>query len=236
MASFPSLFDRTKEFELFDDFVHLHDWWLAVNDGASGTNTLDDAHGGQYTVKTAGADNDYHFLTSDAESWKFQSGKPLQFEARFKLVEGATNVQNFVFGLSDDASATLLGADGAGPTASYDGALFFKTDGSLALQFESSNAGTQATNTSMLTMVSGQWYRIGFTFDPNDGTTGVLRPWAYDETAGVLYNNGGKSSDDWAQNITLSGLEEMRLVFGVKAGSATAEVLTVDYIGVRATR
>jgi hypothetical protein len=204
-------------FELFDDFFHVADMWTLVNDGATGTNTLNDAAGGTYSLVTAGADNDYHYLASDAENFLFAANKPLWFEARVRLTEAATNASNIIVGLSDDVSATVLTDNGGGPPANWDGAAFFKVDGGSVWQCETSQETTQTTTTSAAAFTSGSWYRLGIHFDPMDGVNGRV----YFLIDGVVVAT---------HRTLLSGMEEMHVILGVKAGGANAETLIVDYV------
>src|SRR5262249_24406467 len=82
--------------------------------------------------------------------------------------------------------------------------------------FETSNAGTQVTNTSAGSFARGTAYRVGFIFNPADGTTGSLTP----------YLNGTAGT---AHAITLASLTEMNFVFGVKAGTAAAQAAYHNY-------
>ena len=219
-------------YEMFDDFMNpatsaVSDVqaWTPVNDGGTGTPVFQDAAGGILNVVTAAADNDYSAYSSFAEMFKFASGKKLWFEARFKLSEATTNESAWWFGLTDTLTTGGFQADASGPLASYDGALIWKDEATMAIDFETSNAGTQATTTAMATFVSNTWTRVGFYFD-GTATTSVITP--YYEVTGV---DGTALTAGTPQNITLSGLEEMHVVFGVKAGpTAAAETLQIDYI------
>lgn len=219
----PSLF-----FTLFDDFLcpassTASDYmaWTAINDGATGTPAFQDAAGGIFNVVTAAADNDYAAYSSVAENWLFAAGKELWFEARFKLAEATTNESAWWFGLTDTLTTGGFQANTAGPLASYDGALIWKDEATMAIDFETSNAGTQNTTTNMGTFVTNTWTKVGFYFDGATTTSNVL-PYI-DVGSGWVAGT--------SKTITLSGLEEMHLVFGVKAGpTAAAETLQVDYI------
>lgn len=216
--------DPNRAFVFFDDFLNpasatasAYHAYTSNDDAGTGTNAFQDAAGGIYNIVTAAADNDYHAMSSVAENWKFASGKKLWFEARFKLAEATTNESAWWFGLTDTLTTGGFQANAAGPLASYDGALIWKDEATLDIDFETSNAGTQATSTAIATFVSDTWTRVGFYFD-GTATTSVVTP----------YVDGVAKT---AQNITLSGLEEMHLVFGVKAGpTAAAETLQVDWI------
>lgn len=196
--------------------------WTALNDGATGTPAFQDAAGGIFNVVTAAADNDYAAYSSVAENWLFAAGKELWFEARFKIAEATTNESTWWFGLSDTLTTGAMQANAAGPLASYDGALIWKTpETAMTVNFETSNAGTQNTLSAFATSITNTWHRAGFYFN-GASTTSKITPY---------FHNGTTWTKGTAQDITLSGLEEMHVVFGVKAGpTAAAETLQIDYI------
>lgn len=208
-----------RPIEYFEDFVEAdaNSRFTDTNDGGTGTNVLLDGQGGWLSVVTAAADNDYHLMSSGTEFVRMQASKPFFFEAKIRLTEANTDDANWVIGLSDTLTTGFLANDGGGPAASYDGAVFFKVDGTMAIQFETSNAGTQVTNANVAAFSSGTEYTLGISFEPGNGTTGNVIP----------YVNGVAGT---THAITLSGLEEMHLIFGVKAGGANAETLSVDYL------
>lgn len=220
--------DPSKFYLLFDDFLcpasaTASDYmaWTALNDGTTGTPAFQDAAGGILNVVTAAADNDYSAYSSVAENWKFAEGKELWFEARFKVAEATTNESAWWFGLSDTLTTGGLQANNAGPLASYDGALIWKDEGTMTIDFETSNAATQNTTSAIDTFVTNTWTKVGFYFD-GAATTSVITPYV-DVGSGWVAGT--------AQNITLSGLEEMHVIFGIKAGpSGGAETLQLDYV------
>lgn len=198
--------------------------YTSLNDGATGTNAFQDIAGGVYNVVTAAADNDYNGIASVAESWLFEAGAELWLEAGFRLSEANTNESTWWVGLTDTLTTGGMQANAAGPLASYDGALIWKTpETALTVNFETSNATTQATTAAFATSVSNTWSRAGFYFD-GTATTSTITPY---------FHNGTSWTKGTAQNITLAGLAEMHLVAGVKAGpSAGAETLQLDYLQV----
>ena len=176
------------------------------------------------SIASGATDNNESYVSSEHEIFKFQTDKKLYFEARIKLTEAATDDANFIVGLSDTVAADSLLDNGAGPMASYDGACFFKVDGgTTAMQFECSNAGTQDTETNVGTFTSGSWHILGFTYDYADGVTASITP----------YVNGTAGT---AVTMLISGLEEMHILLGVKAGGANAETLLVDYVLIQCER
>jgi hypothetical protein len=225
----PSDLADPSYFTFFDDFINpasatASDYhaYTSNNDGSTGTNAFQDVAGGVYNVVTAAADNDYHAMSTVAENWTFAEGKPLWFEARFRIAEATTNESTWWFGLTDTLTTGGMQANAAGPLASYDGALIYKTpETALTVNFETSNATTQNTLAAFAASISNTWHRAGFYFD-GTATTSTITPY---------FHNGTSWTTGAAQNITLSGLEAMHAVFGVKAGpTAAAETLQVDYL------
>lgn len=198
--------------------------WVEVDDGATGTNAVSDIAGGVGTIVTAAADNDYHAISSKAESFDLLGTKELWFEARFRLVEAATNESAWWIGLSDTLTTGGFQADAAGPLASYDGVLVWKDEATMAIDAESSNAGTQDTETNIATFVTNTWTRVGFHISLA-ATTAVVTPYFDVSDSGIM------TAHSATMNLTRAGLEAMHVLLGVKAGPAgNAETLEVDYV------
>lgn len=219
---------RGYTFEYFDDFEKGYDQtatvgdYAEVHDGTPATDIGDASHG-VMSLATGATDNNETYISSMHEIYLFETDKYAFFEARVKLTEANTDDANIIVGLSDTVAADSLVDNGAGPMASYDGCVFFKVDGTMTWQFETSNAATQATNTSVGTYASATWYRLGFFYDYNDGVTASVTPYL-DGVAGT------------AKDLTIAGLAEMHILFGAKAGGANAETLLVDYVHLVAER
>lgn len=223
-----------KYITVFDDFMYGQDattsatiTWGSVDDGGTGTNAFQDALGGIYNVVTAAADNDHHAMVSQQENFKFTAGKKLWLEARVKVTEGTLLESTWWVGLTDTTTTGGMQANAAGPLASYDGAMIWKTpETALTLNFETSNAGTQATTSAFATTVADTWTKVAFYFDGVD----TITPYAAVNGSETFVQGTG-------QLITLTGLEEMHLVFGIKAGpTGAAETLQIDYIFVAQER
>lgn len=214
-----AMIDPNVAFESFSDFIGTPcddttniptGWALVADAGSTGGQTLADAVGGTLAIYPDGDDNDEAYLSSRNEIFKFAASKPMWFEARVRLNEngGTAGKSGFICGVSDTVAANSL-VDGGTLMTSFDGALFVKEETTAKIDFVGSNAGTQ-DNDELADWVDGTWYRLGFVFDPGNGTTGTLTP----------YINGTAYT---AQDITLSGLEEMHIVFGAKMFATTTE-------------
>lgn len=224
-------------YEFFEDFLYPASAtasdvtaWVVTSDGGTGTNAFQDAAGGIFNLVTAAADNDYQSLSLQHQAFLFAAGKRLWLEARVKVAEATVLESTWWVGLTDTLTTGGMQANAAGPLASYDGALIYKTpETAMTLNFETSNAGTQVTSAAEATSVTNTWTRVGFYFD-GTATTSTVTPY-------YAVNDSNTFVAGAAQDITLSGLAEMNLVFGIKAGpTGAAETLQIDYIKVVAER
>jgi hypothetical protein len=150
------------------------------------------------------ADNDNDFLQLVKEGFKFESGKQLAFNARFKTSDA-------------DASDVVMGLQitDTSPLDVSDGIFFLLTDGSTTLQFIVEKDGTQSTLDLPAAMADDTFMTVGFVFDPRDQTFHVYQNNA--EVGTVVSTN---APDD----------EELTVSFGIQNGAAAAKVLTVDYV------
>jgi len=213
---------RTGQIEYFDDMFTYNttfDWTVVEDVGATEADKLLDAHGGVVQAGCDGDDNDECYISSKGEFLKFQTDQRVYFEVLVKGTEAATDDANYIVGMSDTVAADLLLDNGAGPMASYDGAVFFKVDGGTVWQFETSNAGTQLTNSNVGDFTDGVATRLAFAYDYNDGVTAIVTP--------IL--NGVLGTP---KNLTIAGLEEMHFFWGAKAGGAHEEALLLDSVHV----
>lgn len=214
--------------ELFDDFYGAinEDLWTELDDGTSGTDLATDEAGGVWSLVTAAADNDYKARSSIGEHFLFAADKPLLFDCRVKISEGTEDEAAFWVGLTDTLTTGGFQANTSGPLASYDGALWFKNEAGTTLNFENSNASTQDTEADIFTFPDDTWLRLAFFFDG----VGSIRPY-YNLAGGMDLTEGPLTT------ISLTGLEEMHAVVGVKAGpTAAAETFKVDYVRVAQVR
>jgi hypothetical protein len=221
--------DMSRMFYLWDDFTNQASatassvmTWTAMNDGGTGTPAYQTAAGGVFNTVTAAADNDYSGYRSVAKIFKFAAGKELWFEARFKCAEATVLESTQWFGFSDTVTTGGMQSDALGPLASYDGAILWKTpETALSWNFETSNAGTQSTTSTLGTQVTDTWTRVGMYFD-GAATTGNITPYMDVGAGWVAFT---------PKAVTLASMDEMYLIWGVKAGpTAAAETLQLDYI------
>ena len=225
--------DPSDWITFIDDFIDLDITTVGVGAASSlgyyiqgdhiGTTGAEDGLGGWLEIGAPNTDNHEVYLASTNEAFLFDTDKKFVLKCRIKLTEANTDDANWVIGVSDTAGANFLQDNGAGPAASYDGAIFFKVDGTMKIQFETSNAAAQVTNATLADFASATTYNLAFVYDYGNGTTGSITP----------YVNGVAGT---AHAITIAGLEEMHFVMGVKTGDTNAESLMVDYVAIAQER
>lgn len=223
----PALLDPSVATIFYDDFTYMGSvkgtpaddgWTFVEDDGAGGTDAVQDAANGIYKHFTDGDANDEAYMISANECWKFAAGKSLWLEARIAITEGNTNDSAWIVGLMDNAGADAMVDTGTGPAASYDGAVLHGKKDDLNVYFETSNAASQSTSTSCGTYTSGTFFNAGYWVrtESTSDTIAVVTPYV----DGTAYT---------ARNITLAGLEEMHFILGTKAAAAE-EAFSIDYV------
>lgn len=219
--------------ELVDDFFSYTNGqlWTKV-DGDSGASVAIDADGtgGLVALVTGATDNNEAYLHSTNELFAFAASRPIEFEAGIQFAEASTDDANVLVGLMDAVAANALQDNGAGPKASYSGAVFFKADGDTLWSVETSVGGTQTTTQTKTTAGSSSQQRLRIEINPTGGSAAQVTFWA----------NGQQCVDSDGKlirhEVSFGSATEMSAVLGLKAGGANSETLTVDYVGASQAR
>jgi len=219
----PYVADIADVHEYVKDFNDLETDDFATVGTGTPTIATTDAKGGVLSIATqptVPALNDEVYYSSLRELFLFDNPGKIWFEARVKLTEANVDDANIVVGLSNNVGAGLL-IDGSGGilATGVDGALFFKRGNTTVWQYVTSNNTPIATDTDIGDFDDATWTKLGFVYVPGNSTTGT-----------IIY--GLNNVRAGAHEITLTGLEEMHVVFGVKTGGANLETLLVDYVRV----
>ena len=195
--------------------------WTVIEDDtvASGGGSMLDARGGQYSHVTHTDNDDEAYIHTAGKSWILTAGYSIWMEARVAFVEGSTNAGNFLVGMTSAPGASMIAAGGAGPAGTYDGAVFWNTEGVLTRSFETSNDTTQSTATSCGSHVSGTYTNYGIWFKTESTSDTVA--------SCIPYINGTATT---ARNITLSGLAEMSFTVGAGSDGTAGETFYIDYV------
>lgn len=205
---------RTDYFEYFNDFTRptdydTNDWTLTTTEAGAGsaTEAIGNLAGGILVVTNDAADDDNDFFQLTKETWKWVSGKALEFEMRFKLSD-VTQI-DFVAGLQITDTS---------PLAVTDGIYFQKDDGDALLDFHITKNSTSTDVTGVATLANDTWIKIGFYYDGVDAHK--MQIFVNDVRVGA------------AALTNIVDDEELTVSFGIQNGEAVAKVLSVDYIRV----
>jgi hypothetical protein len=229
------LLNRDDPFGVFharNDFMEFvtGDLYSSLVADAGTSLTVNDAAGGTVTLGTAATDNNEAYVFTTKEIFKIVENKPAEFIARIQFAEANTDDANVGAGFMDAVGANALVDNGAGPKASYSGAVIFKVDGGTKWKCQTSNGAAQVTTESKHTAGGSGFHTLRILVEPIDSVNAEVSFWI--DTAG---------GDDWVQmrdaneklikhTLALASLTEMNAFAGVKAGGATAESLVIDLI------
>ena len=194
----------------FEDFDYYTagDWTVTETD-AGATQALTDGDGGLLLITNTAADNDLVSLQKKGESFRFESGKALFFEARFK-VSDATQA-DVVIGLQITDTTPLDVSDGV---------FFIKADGAATVNFLVEKNNTATTASSIATMANDTYIRLGFYYD---GSSAVQ-----------YFVNGTYTGSSVTTNLPDD--EDMTITIAIQNGEAAAKTMTVDYVYVAKER
>ena len=193
-------------FNDFDTYL-ASDWTITTTEAGTGTATeaLADGDGGLLLLTNAAGDNDLDFLQLVKEGFKYEAGKQLAFNIRFKTSDATQT----------DIVAGLQLTDTT-PLDVTDGIFFLKEDGSTSISFIVEKDSTQSTLTLPNALADDTFMTLGFVFDPKDQKFHVFQD---NVLAGTVVNTN--APDD----------EELTVSFGVQNGEAVAKTMTIDYVG-----
>jgi len=193
-------------FNDFDTYL-ASDWTITTTEDGTGsaTEALADGDGGLLLVTNAAGDNDHDFFQLKKEGYKYEAGKQLAFNIRFKTNDATQS----------DIVAGLQLTDTT-PLDVTDGIFFLKADGAATISFIVEKDSTQSTLTLPNSLADDTFMTLGFVYDPKDQKYHVFQN---NVLAGTVVSTNSPDN------------EELNLSFGIQNGAAAAKTLTVDYIG-----
>ncbi len=200
-----------------ENFVN-NDSLSRLNQTKDGSPTagIEDAVGGVAKFVTTTTKNDENYYHT-AEVFKFEEGKPLWFEARFKCVEKDTNKLGGIIGIMSAWGTNALVDNDATPATTFDGFVFYKKSGTdLKLRLKVSKGSTQVDK-ELCTYASNTFYKVGVFFN-GKAEADNLEIWVDDVNMGTA-------------TLSLATPTEVGVGFGVKTTSSDkAEEFYIDYV------
>ena len=194
-------------FEDFDYYV-AGDWTVTETDSGA-TQALADGDGGLLLITNTAADNDLVSLQKKGESFLFAAGKPLFFEARFKVSDATQS--DVVIGLQITDTT---------PLDVTDGVFFIKADGSTSVSLLVEKNNTATTTSSVATLADDTFITLGF---------------YYDGASSIQYSVNGTVTGTSAVT-NLPDDEALTVTMAIQNGEAVAKTMTVDYVFVAKQR
>jgi hypothetical protein len=194
----------TKFHSYMEDFDYYvaGDWTVTETD-AGATQALTDGDGGLLLVTNTAADNDLVGIQKKGESFRFESGKKMFFEARFKVSDATQSDLAIGLQITDTTPLDIT-----------DGVFFIKADGSTSVSFLVEKNNTATTTTAVATMADDTFITLGFNYDGGS----VMQYCVNGVVAGT------------SVVTNLPDDEDLAISFALQNGEAVAKTMTVDYI------
>lgn len=216
-----------------EDFAELGGLWTAIDADAGASASVGDAVGGRASLVTGATDNNEVYIHT-SELFKIEDTKSIIAQCRLQYSEANTDDANVMFGLMDAIAANALQDDGAGPKASYSGAVFFKVDGGTRWQVESSDSTTQKTTDTEHTAGGAAFHTLQIEINPVNSTEAEV-VFSIDTAGGNAFiqcreNEINPRAPSIKHTLDYSNATEIAVVAGVKAGGANSETVLVDLI------
>ncbi len=181
--------------------------------------------GGKLTFSpTDSTDNLYVYVASTASLLLFAADKPFELETSIQFSEANTSAANVVFGCMDSVSSTAMQDNGAGPKASFSGAVIYKVDGGTVWKCCSSLSTTQTISTSNTTAGGSLYQTLNIKVYPVSAT--VLEVTFFVNDQQLI---DATSLKPIKHQVTYTGAAAMQFLLGVKNGSTTPETMISDY-------
>jgi hypothetical protein len=221
-----------REFFTHDDFmwyISPHLWTSLTED--SGTVSVATGAGGILAIVTGATLDDEGAFATTNKPFLFAFEKPLLFEARIQLTEASTNNAEPCIGFSSAMnSADMMQDAKAGPAASFSGAILYKTAGVTTWNFRVS-IGTTNQDIALREVVGDPSYHT-YRIEIREGSagTGLLEAVPYRDGLQMMPLTGSPFGPPAKIAFAPTSAAAMQCGCYLKAASANAETLNVDYV------
>ena len=208
------ILDPSKNHTYFNDFDSYNAAeWIVTETQAGATEAIADEDGGILLLTNTAADNDLVAMQLLNETYKFQSGKPLFFKARFKVSDAIQS--DLVFGLQIKDTT---------PLSVTDGVYFSKVDGSATLDFQAVKNSVATIASAVTTLTNNTYIIVTFYYNGSDK---------------IFYTASTSEDSLLGKGIVTTNLpddEELTISFAIQNGEAVAKTMSIDYILVSKNR
>ena len=213
----------SQRFSYVEDFANYNDEDWTVTGTGAGTpapaNATADLLGGWLSMPTGSSDNNETYVVPKTLPFFVNTTDKIFFETKVTNTanaSGATGDAGFVAGIANVSAAdTLVDSDGTLVTTAD--AIVFVLEENANVAFVTSNNTTQTRTASAYAWTDADTVTLGFLVLPNDGVTAKCVP--------IVNGVAGTALD-----LTISGLEAMHILLGVKAHAGYVQTLNVDWV------
>jgi hypothetical protein len=230
----PTLVRTPPGFDLMNQLVGRLDHFVSYTSGGewttvatdSGTATVGDAANGELSLTPSDGtvgDNDEIYVKATNETLLFANNRAICFSALVKWTEGDTNHLNVAIGFMNAVAADSILDNGAGPKASFSGAVFYKVDGGTVWRCRSSLGTTNTDSITNITAGGSAYQLLEIEFRAIDAALGEISFLVDGQVVRDANNFPIK------HQITYTSATEMQAFAGAKNGEATTvETLKID--------
>lgn len=220
-------------FGLDDDFLwyispHL---WTSLITGTATVAISASAAGGVVVLTTGAVANQDCAVKTTNSSFLIAANKPIEGEATIQYSEAATNAANVCFAICDAIVADTLINAGAGPKASFSGAMIYKVDGDTKWRCIVSIAAVRTIINSTLVAGGAAYQRLKIEIRPVSATVAEASFFCDSGSGMVPLYDAAQTARNVPIKIsfTYTGAAAMQCGTYVKAGAGgTSEVVNVD--------
>jgi len=198
-------------FGYFTDFIEYDSNTWTITETGSGTDLSGDELGGTLVLTNAAADNDKHALQlgkTNGECFKFTAGKPLWFDARFKVDNVLADTMIGLYVTDTDPEGGVS-----------DGVYFRRLTTATALNLVIEASSTETVVTTGIVMANDTYVNVGFYYD-----------------GAKLFYTQNRQIIGEATSLANLPTGELRLSLLVQNGTAVARSMTVDWVGAHQQR
>lgn len=216
----------------FDDYFSYNtgDMWTSLAADSGSSVAASDAHGGILILTTGGTDNNEAAAATTKAVLLPAQDRPVTSRHRAQFSNADSLAANVAMGMSNIFTANFITDNGAGLSADFSGAVFFKKDQDTYWSVASSNGTTQTITRTNITAGVASYAQFEVTIQPFSATQ-----------ADVIFRYNGQiardaNGDPIKHTLTLTSLLAMKVGSYVKAGGSTTQTLNVDYAAFRMKR
>jgi len=228
LLDLPQAVRERRMFGFFDDFewyLAPHRWTSLTADAGTAVAVGSTTPNGAVVLSTAAVDNSECALGTTTRPLRPADDKPLMLEGRIQYSEAAVNAANVFVGVADTlAAADLLLDNGQGPRPGLHGAGLYKVDGESTWRVVSVRGGVPLITVTAVPAGGPAPQTLRVEIQPLDASVAevvfLIDDSQVRDTAGMPVKH----------LFPLAGCPALQAGVFLKAGSAAAESLAVDYI------